>query len=165
MIAKIKQYPILSLIILAVVLYLPSFFVFFSNDDWYHLRISQIDSIGQFINFFSFTPNDQTTPLYRPLSTQVVFFVMQTFFGLEVFFYRLLMMVVFCSTLYLIYKLVYLLSNNKNIALISAFVYLFSSTHFSRLFYFSTIQDVVKYYVPAKVMCDLGDLTFQQTVC
>jgi hypothetical protein len=156
MIAKIKQYPVLTLIICAVILYSPSFFVFFSNDDWFHLRVSQISTFGEFLNFFAITPTDQSTPFYRPLSTQLIFFTMQSIFELNVFFYRLLAFGVFSFILFLIYKLAIVLTKKKLIGIFSAGIYLFSSTNFSRLYYLSTIQELLMVvFVLLSLLCFL----------
>lgn len=56
-----------------IIIFLPVVGNFFSGDDWFHLRVAQINNIGEFLNFFSFFKTDQSIAFYRPLSTQVFF--------------------------------------------------------------------------------------------
>lgn len=125
-----------------VLLYLPALGNFFSGDDWFHLRISQISSLQEFFNFFSFTANAQTASFYRPLSTQVFFFVFQKLFGLSAWPYYLFGLVLFAYSLHLVYKFTLsVLGTNQN-ALIATLIYGFSTNNFTRLYFLSAYQEL-----------------------
>lgn len=125
---------------LPVLLYLPALGNFFSGDDWFHLRISQIDSFQQFLNFFSFSANAQTASFYRPLSTQVFFFVFQKLFGFTAWPYYLFGLLLFAYTLHLVYKFS-VEQITKNPELITL-VYGISVSNFTRLYFLSALQEL-----------------------
>lgn len=125
-----------------VLIFLPSLFVFFSTDDWFHLRVSQIGNIGEFLNFFSFVKTPQSIAFYRPLPTQVFFFAFQKLFGLNPLPYHLFVIAAFTLSLYLVYKLAHeLLKDNKK-ALLAIFIYAFSVSNFTRLYFLSAFQEI-----------------------
>lgn len=126
----LKQYYYL----LPVLLYLPSLLNFFSGDDWFHLRISQINNLSDFLNFFSFLPNDQTASFYRPLSTQVFFYVFQSLFKLNSFPYHLLGLFLLGYSTLLVFKI----SGSK----MAAFIYSISVSNFTRVYFLSAYQEL-----------------------
>ena len=55
------------IIFFAVILYLPSLGVYFSGDDFFHLRVSQVNSITEIPSFFSFAKRVMTSVIsYSP---------------------------------------------------------------------------------------------------
>ncbi len=135
-----KNKFILALVFLV---FLPSLFIFFSGDDWSHLKLSQISSPTEFLNFFSFSNNAQTASFYRPLSTQVFFYIFQTIFGLNSFFYHLFVMAGFFYSLYLLHSLCLILFKNKLVANVSLIIYAVSATNFTRLYFLSAFQEIL----------------------
>ncbi len=125
-----------------LLIYMPSVFVFFSADDWFHLRVANIDRFSEFINFFSFTKTAQTIAFYRPLPTQVFFFVFQKLFGLNPTPYHLFVLLCFGLSLYLINKLAVVLLNSEKKALITTLIYGFSVSNFTRLYFLSAFQEI-----------------------
>ncbi len=117
-----------------MLLYLPALGNFFSADDWFHLRISQIESLGQFFNFFSFSLNDQSASFYRPLSTQVFFFISQTLFGLNAFWYYFFGLTLFGYSVYLVKKF--------SDSTLAAFIYAISVSNFTRIYFISAFQEL-----------------------
>jgi len=122
--------------------FLPALSVFFSSDDWFHLRVSHIDSLGQFLNFFSFEKTFQSISFYRPLTTQVFFFVFQRLFGLNPVPYHLFVLAVFLFSLYLVYKLAHKLLQNRWQANVTVLLYGFSVSNFTRLYFLSAFQEI-----------------------
>ncbi len=124
-----------------VLFYLPALGNFFSADDWFHLRISQIDSLEQFFNFFSFSQTPQSASFYRPLSTQVFFFIFQKFFGLNSVAYYLFGLLLFGYSIYLVRKFssLYLRTEICNLASI---IYGLSASNFTRLYFVSAFQEL-----------------------
>ena len=126
---------------LILILFAPSLFNFFSADDWFHLRLAQIDSVLEFLNFFSFSTTAQSASFYRPLSTQVFFFVFHSLFGLNAFFYYLFGILLFAFILLQIKSLVSLLFP-KISPFTTLIIYGFSVTNFTRAYFLSAYQEL-----------------------
>jgi hypothetical protein len=130
------------IIFLALIIYLPSVHTFFISDDWFHLRISQISSLQEFLNFFKLSETPQSAAFYRPIPTQLFFSTFYSLFGLNPLPYHVLVLSFFTLSLYLVFKLCSNLFNEK-IALTTTFLYSISATHFSRLYFLSAFQEIV----------------------
>ncbi len=138
-----KYKSLSSLVIfLGLLLFSPSIFNFFSSDDWFHLRVSQITSIPQFLNFFSFQNSPQSTLFYRPLSTQSFFFVFQTIFGLHPVFFHLFFLCLFALILTQLYRFIAGITKSKQTALLALIIYAFSITNLPRLYFLSGSQEI-----------------------
>lgn len=147
---------ILTAIFVSILVFLPSLGNYFSGDDWFHLRISQIGSLGEFLNFFSFSQTAQSAAFYRPLPTQVFFFVFQKLFGLTAWPYHLFVLLCFGYSLYLLYQFAirelktknlaprtsHFAPRTNNLALITVLVYGFSVSNFTRLYFLSAFQEI-----------------------
>ena len=131
------------IILTATLAYLPALNKFFHTDDWFHLRITQVNSLEAVLNFFSFSPTGQTASFYRPIPTQLFFFIFQRLFGLKAFFYHGFILLVFSFSLYLAYRLFTMLAKKQIIAYIALFIYAFSVTHFTQVFFISAFQELV----------------------
>ena len=130
------------LALLFAVAYLPSLVNFFSADDWFHLRVSNINKLSEFLNFFSFSKTAQSISFYRPLPTQVFFFVFQKLFGLNPLPYHIFVIVCFGYSLYLINKLAVSLLNSPKKALLATLIYGFSVSNFTRIYFLSAFQEI-----------------------
>lgn len=114
---------------------------FFSADDWFHLRITQIDSLQQFLNFFSFSQTPQSASFFRPLSTQVFFYIFQNLFGLNSVVYYLFGLGLFVYILYLIKKL----SERflpSSVDFLPSIIYGLSASNFTRVYFASAFQEL-----------------------
>ncbi len=129
--------------LLAIFLYLPSLFTFFSGDDWAHMRASQILNFSEFLNFFSFTHNAQSLTFYRPLPQQVFFFLSSSVFGINAFPYHLFVLICFGISLYLLFKLAQKLHFSDTQASLSVFLYAIAVANFPRIYFLSAFQDVL----------------------
>ncbi len=138
-----RKHGLIFLITLAIAIFLPSSIVFFSADDWFHLRVSNISTFSEFLNFFSFTKTAQTIAFYRPLPTQVFFFTFQKIFGLNPLPYHLFVLLCFGYSLYLINKLAVSLISSEKKALLATLMYGFSVSNFTRLYFLSAFQEIV----------------------
>lgn len=141
-------------------IYLPSFGNFFSADDWFHLRVSNVNKLSEFLNFFSFEKTAQSIAFYRPLPTQVFFFVFQKLFGTNPLPYHLFVIVCFGYSLYLINKLAGSLLNSEKKALLATIVYGLSASNFTRLYFLSAFQEIA--LVIFSLLCILNYL--KQTI-
>jgi len=122
--------------------YIPHQNLFFSTDDWFHLRLAQINSPQEFANFFSFQKNDQTASFYRPLPTQVFFFAMQTLFGLQALPYYWAVLGFFALLLLLIFILGRKLGLTYFQSGIATLLYGIASSNIPRLHFLSAFQEV-----------------------
>ncbi len=139
---KKYKHPLL-LVLISLILYLPSFTNFFAADDWFHLRVSNISSVQEFVNFFLFTQGPQSAGSYRPLATQFFFFVGQNLFGLNPLPYHLITYTFFLGSLWLIYKVGTTLLPQKKLGLLAVYLYLFSATNFTKLYFLSAFQETL----------------------
>ncbi len=116
---------------------------FFAGDDWYHLQITQIKTPQEFINFFSPFPNPQNTSFYRPISTQLFFFIGQNLFQWQAFYYHLIIYLFFAVSVYLFWKLLDIFSFSKKSQYLAMIFYILSATHFTRLYFISANQEIM----------------------
>ncbi len=137
-----KSKKIFFIIVLALILFSPSINTFFISDDWFHLKISQISSAGEFLNFFSFSQTPQSAAFYRPIPTQVFFFVFNSLFGLNSLPFHIFTLSVFGLSLFLLFILLQKLFK-KDLAVLGTFLYAISVTHFSRLYFLSAFQEIM----------------------
>jgi hypothetical protein len=138
-----KPYKTLFLVlILSFIIFSPSLFTFFTNDDFFHLNISNADNLKEFLNFFNFTIKPGGYGFYRPLTTQVFYFLGRSLFSLNPFPLHLISMSFFLTITYLVYVLTDILTKQKKTALVTAFFYSISAIHFGHAYYLSTFQEV-----------------------
>lgn len=133
---------IFLILVICISLFLISSLNYFSSDDWFHLRISDVHSLSQFFNFFSFTATPESASFYRPLSTQVFFFTFYKLFGLNPVPYYLFGLFLFGIILLLIYRLAKLITNNQQLATLTVLFYGFSVTNFTRIYFLSAYQEL-----------------------
>lgn len=114
---------------------------FFSADDWFHLRITQIDSLQQFLNFFSFSQTPQSASFFRPLSTQVFFFAFQNLFGLNSAAFYLFGLILFAYILYLIKKFSKSFLPSK-VDFLPSIIYGLSVSNYTRVYFVSAFQEL-----------------------
>lgn len=134
---------VILIIIFSLLIFSPSVGNFFFGDDWFHLSITQIHSIREFFNFFSFAQTAQSSPVYRPLSIQVFFSIFQSLFGVNALPYHLFSLSLFAAILFLVYNLAKKILHSESQALITLFLYGVSATNFSRLYYISMNQELL----------------------
>ncbi|EKD80136.1 MAG: hypothetical protein ACD_40C00193G0001 [uncultured bacterium] len=138
--SKIK---ILLLLTLATIIaYGASLKYGFSQDDWFHLTISQARNVGEFLNFFN--PAGVSWIFFRPLSTQLPYWIATSFFGLAIapYFLHTLMLLIHVLNSYLVIKISrkYL---HQHLPILLGFFYVISNIHFLSLFYIGAIQELI----------------------
>ena len=133
---------LLLILFVSFILFSPSLFTFYTHDDFFLIKISNIDTITEFINFFNLKRGPEGLGVYRPLTTQVFYFLGHALFDKSAMGLHIISFLAFFLTIILVYKLVCRLTNNKDIAAISAFLYAVSSTHFGHLYYLATFQEL-----------------------
>ncbi len=124
------------------ILYSPSLFGFYTNDDFFHLSISRAKTIQDFFNFFNLVKGPEGLGIYRPLTTQVFYFMGWKLFNLNPLGLHIISFLFFFLVIYLVYKFTMELTKKENVGLISAFLYATSATHFGHFYYLATFQEV-----------------------
>lgn len=132
------------LIVLAGSIYLPSLQFGFSQDDFIHLSASHANSVGEFLNFFNPNAHFSDIFFYRPLTTQVWFFINQSLFGLNPLPFHLEALFLHIINGILFYLIVRKVFKSERVALISAVLYTLSVAHFLSLYYISSFQEIGK---------------------
>ena len=125
------------LFILTAFIFKNAFLTYFFNDDFFFLKISRIDNIQKFVNFFS--PIRHVS--YKPVS-QEIFYFLTHLFNDNVYLAHLLIFLVYFIGLYYLYKIILNLTKNKSLSYLSTFFYAINFTHVFQLYYLATFQDV-----------------------
>lgn len=133
---------LLFVFLLSFILFLPSLFTFYTHDDFFHLKISKANSLGEFFNFFNFIQGPEGQGLYRPLTTQVFYFLGNSVFNLNPLALHIISFATFFLVIYLVYKLVNMIVKNNSIAFFAAFLYATSATHYGHLYFLGTYQEL-----------------------
>jgi len=130
------------LIGLSILVFLPALLNFFSADDWFHLRLVQINSWQEFLNFFSFEKTDQSAAFYRPIPTQLFFFVFYKLFGLNSIFYFGFGLILFGLIIWNLIKFLEELKFKEKVIWITTLVYGLSASNFARINFVSAYQEL-----------------------
>lgn len=127
----------LALFALTAFLFRNAFTTYFLNDDFFFLKITRINFFSQFINFFS--PIRQYS--YKPVSTEVFYFLIHLF-NENIFIAHLLGFFIYFIGVYYLFKIILHLSKNKLLALLTTGFYAINFTHVFQLYYLGTFQEV-----------------------
>ncbi len=138
----LDKYKFGILIGLVLIVFSSCLLNFFSADDWFHLRLIQINSWQEFFNFFSFRNTPQSAAFYRPIPTQLFFFIFYKLFGLNSIFYFGLGLTLFGLIILNLIKLLRDLKFDEKIIWIVTFIYGFSASNFSRINFVSAYQEL-----------------------
>lgn len=124
------------LLLLAIILFLyyPALNNFYTHDDFFHFKISNAISLKEFLLFFDPTRAPEGWGFYRPLTTQVLYFVVRNLFHFNSVAAHLLALGMFLIVCALVYKLLLLFTENKQKSLIGLFLYATSASHFTHLY-------------------------------
>lgn len=141
-----SNWKLALIFLIALLIFWPSLFMFYANDDLFFLKISNIGGIG---GFFNLIKGPDGFGIYRSLSTQVYYFLSWKLFNLNPLSLHIISFIFFFGVVYLIYRLVLELLSGRlkseqasPIALISAFFYSVSASHFGQLYYLAAFQEL-----------------------
>jgi hypothetical protein len=148
-----KNWPLL-MSFASLFLYLPLLKSFFWQDDWYFLRLSQAQNIAQVWQFFSPWPNELSTPMYRPLTSQFFFLLMRSIFGMHSQWWYLVSILLTGLLFFAVWKWLKELGVSSRVRMVSQLLFAFSATHFYRISYLSAVQEIVM------ALCVVGALYF-----
>ena len=141
-----KYFPLFFIFLVVLVIYFPVFSLYFTQDDFFVLKMGTAKSLSDFFNFFSFH-NPHGYAFYRPLTTQVYNFLMKSLFGLQPLYFHLISFIFFLANIFLVFKILEKLLKNKGPApllggLGGAFLYALNASHLGSLAYISNLQEI-----------------------
>lgn len=138
---KNKKIFFAFIVLLSIVIYFPLLNSFFFQDDFFHFKMAEAQSLADFVNFFSFKNNFDYS-FYRPLSTQVFLFVTKTLFGYEPFFFHLIGFVFFILNTFLVFKISERVIKDSRISILAAFLYAINPSNLASLSYISVFEEI-----------------------
>jgi hypothetical protein len=120
----------------------PSLLGFFTNDDFFHFVTARAYNLKDFLNFFNLYYPATGFPNYRPLATQVFYFLDWKFFDLNPLPMHILLFILFFGIIILVYKIAKELTKNEKTAILTTALYAVSATHFGQLYFLAT-QEII----------------------
>ena len=139
---KNKNFLLTLICLFAFLMFLPSLFGFFTNDDFFHFITSRAYDLKDFLNFFNLYYPATGFPNYRPLATQVFYFLDWKFFNLNPLPMHILLFILFFGIIGLVYKIARELSKSEKTAILTTALYAVSATHFGQLYFLAT-QEII----------------------
>lgn len=131
-----KLFPLL-VFFTVIILYYPALFNYFSQDDFFHFKVSQTDgTLFGILNLFSFNSfEERGIAFYRPLSREVLFNLYYSIFGLNSIPFRILAFLIHFINIYLTFILVQKLFHNRNLSYFVTFFFGITAAHIASLYY------------------------------
>lgn len=136
----------IAIIFASLIAYFSSLNYGFSQDDFIHLYSSSASSISAFLNFFNPFFRYPDIFFYRPLSTQVYFFINTTLFALNPLPFHIEGLILHSINSVIFYSLIKKIWQNSKIAFTSATFYAVSAVHFLSLYYISAFQEIARIF-------------------
>ena len=103
--------------------------------------MAMVNKPQDFFGFFSFK-NPYGYAFYRPLTTQVFYFISRSLFGLQSFFFHLIAFVFFLANLILVFKIIEKLAKDSRLGFLAAFLYAINASNLGSLAYLGAFQEV-----------------------
>jgi len=139
---KNKNFLLGLICLIAFLVFSPSLLGFFTNDDFFHFVTSKANNLKDFLNFFNLYYPATGFPNYRPLATQVFYFLDWKFFNLNPLPMHILLFILFFGIIILVYKIAKELTKSGKVAIITTALYAVSATHFGQLYFLAT-QEII----------------------
>lgn len=121
----------LYIIIIDFILFFPGFFTYFHQDDFIHFSYSQ--TLTQVISAFNIF-HQGNFPFYRPIPTQLYFYIGKFLFGFNPLGYHIVNFLIFSCNIFLVHKLVIEITKKKEMAIVATLFFGLNSTHFAPLY-------------------------------
>lgn len=139
---KLKIY--FSLLFATTVAYGLSVKYGFSQDDWYFLSISTARNLGDILNFFN-PWNQSGFAFYRPLGTQLYYYLARLLLGLDgaPFGMHIFMLLIQSVNSYLVFRLVKKITRDRTLPILTGLIYATASAHFLSLYYIAATQQLL----------------------
>jgi len=133
---------LIGIFVLSLILFWPSLFAFYTNDDFFLLKISNARNLNEYFSFFDLKSPPEGLGMYRPLAMQSFFMLSWKVFNLNPLGLHLISFIFFFGLIYLVYEIIQKLTGDTGLSLLSAFFYATSATHFAHLYWLSTFQEL-----------------------
>ena len=114
---------------------------YFSQDDFFHLRMIMDKEVTDIPSFFVNRLEGQT--FYRPISREIYNLIMYKLYGLNSLPFHIVNLILILINLRLLFLFIRLLSQNQVAPYLTIVFYLFSSVHSIELYYLSSIQTLL----------------------
>lgn len=131
---------LLYVIFIGTFFFYKGLFNFFLQDDFFFLKMTQVTGVLPVVDFFGF---DRPYGFWRPLGKDLFFYLNQKLFGLNPFPYHLAAMLLYFANILLVYILAILITKSRKVAMLSAFFYALSASHFSAIYWIAPIENVI----------------------
>ena len=128
---------LVALYILVFAFFYRAFSIFYFQDDFFFLKVSRATSIKEFLLFFS----PIKTFFYRPLSSEVFYFYTHIFHD-SLFFAHGLVFILFCVGIYVLYRVLFELTNSRTLSFLTILLYSLHFTHVFQLYFLGTAQEI-----------------------
>lgn len=123
---------------LVFILYRPLFSLYFSQDDFFHLRLSQTDGkLNGFLNLFSFRSFEARGGIYfyRPIFRESLFNIYYSLWGLEALPFRITQIFIHFINIFLTFIFIKKLTKSRTSASVASFFFALSSANVGVLYY------------------------------
>lgn len=114
-----------------------AFSITFFQDDFFFLKISTVRTVSEFLNFFS----PIRTYSYKPLATEVFYFILHVL-GNNVVIGHSIVFVVYFIGLFYLYCSLKKMTHNEFLSKLITFLYAIHFTHVFQLYWFATFQEI-----------------------
>lgn len=132
-----RLFAVILILTTVLILYYPALFTYFSQDDFFHFKVSQTNgSITEFLNLFSFHSfSERGIAFYRPLFREAFFNIFYSIFGLNPYPFRIFQFFILFINSILAYYLIFKFFKDKYLSFFVAFFYTICSAQVSPLYY------------------------------
>lgn len=132
-----RLYPLFVIFAAVLVLYHPVLATYFSQDDFFHFKVSQTDgSLSGFIKLFGFYQfEERGIAFYRPIFRETLYNTFYSLFGLNHIPFRILQFLIHFINIFLVYILIEKIFQKKYLSLFVAFFFGISSSNVATLYY------------------------------
>lgn len=137
-----KYLTFLPIILAGIIAYFPSLKYGFSQDDFIFLYISKAQTFSQFLNFFNPFATFPDFFFYRPLTTQVFYFINQSLFGLNPSPSHIEGLILHLVNSILFFFIIKKIWRNTKVAFLAALFFTISAAHFLSLYYIAAFQEI-----------------------
>lgn len=162
MMKVINNYFLVFVFLVSFILFFPSFSIFFTHDDFFHLLLAKAENPVDLINFFNISQRPLGYGSYRPITTQLFYFLGRYVFNLNPFWMHILAFSFFLALLILIYIFSKLITGKIRVSKIAVFLYATSSIHFMSLYFLGAFQEIgAAFFVLLSVILYLLSETFK----
>ncbi len=132
-----KILPALIILTAVLALYHPTLTTFFSQDDFFHFKVSQTDgSLKGFFNLFGFYSfQERGIAFYRPISREVPYNLYYSLFGLNHLPFRIFSFLLHFLNIYLLYIFTQRMFQDKNLSFFVSFFFGITAANVAMLYY------------------------------